>query len=123
MVRPESATIFYAERHVHGARDLFVPVQEQERDSLDVETEQPLEIEAIFIATFQLEWPAALGATYWIGARNSTRFILARSKGNFRRWWVRRRRRSRRLNFRLNYSERQESSFRLGPTAKGKSPG
>lgn len=30
---------------------------------LDVETEQALEIEAAFHRDFQLEWPAALGAT------------------------------------------------------------
>ena len=31
---------------------------------IQVETEQPLEVQASFIRDFQLEWPAAMGGTY-----------------------------------------------------------
>ncbi len=90
MVRPESATILYAGDTFTVRETFFVPVQEQGAVILlDVETEQPLEIEAIFHRDFQLEWPAALGATYldwstqqhafyfggWRGARQQRRRI------------------------------------------------
>src|SRR5213076_2560002 len=64
-VRPESATILYAGDTFSVRETFFVPVREQGAVIvLDVETEQPLEIEAAFHRDFQLEWPAALGATY-----------------------------------------------------------
>src|SRR5712691_3463638 len=58
-VRPESATILYAGDTFTVRETFFVPVQEQGGVILlDVETEQPLEIEAFFHRAFQLEWPA-----------------------------------------------------------------
>src|SRR5712691_5840775 len=64
-VRPESSTILYAGDTFAVRETLFVPVHEQGAVILlDVETEQPFEIEAAFHRDFQLEWPAALGATY-----------------------------------------------------------
>src|ERR1700730_18510781 len=71
-VRPESATIVYAGDTFTVRETFFVPVREQGAVILlDVQTEQPLEIEAVFHRDFQLEWPAALGATSldWIGER------------------------------------------------------
>src|ERR1700704_1934145 len=68
-VRPESSTILYAGDTFAVRETFFVPVHEQGAVILlDVETEQPFEIEAAFHRDFQLEWPAALGATYssWI---------------------------------------------------------
>jgi len=43
---------------------------------LDVETEQPFEIEAVFHRDFQLEWPAALGATYSNWAAEQRAFLF-----------------------------------------------
>src|ERR1700745_1492842 len=64
-VRPESATIVYAGDTFTVRETLFVPVDEQGAVLLlKVATEQPLEIEAVFHRDLQLEWPAALGATY-----------------------------------------------------------
>ena len=64
-VRPESSTILYAGDTFKVRETFFVPVHEQGAVILlDVETEQPFEIEAVFHRDFQLEWPAALGATY-----------------------------------------------------------
>src|SRR5256884_122330 len=60
-VRPESATILYAGDTFTVRETLFVPVDAQGAIIvLNVETEQPLEIEAAFHRDFQLEWPAAL---------------------------------------------------------------
>ncbi len=64
-VRPESTTILYAGDTFRVKETFFAPVDEPGAIiQLDVETEQPLEIEASFHPDFQLEWPAALGATY-----------------------------------------------------------
>ena len=72
-VRPESATILYAGDTFTVRETFFVPVREQGAVIvLDVETEQPLEIEAAFHRDFQLEWPAALGATYLDWAAHAT---------------------------------------------------
>src|SRR5437870_3787763 len=74
IVRPESCTILYAGDTFTVRQTFFVPVREQGAVILlDVETEQPLEIEASFHRDFQLEWPAALGATYlnWAGPQRA----------------------------------------------------
>jgi hypothetical protein len=64
-VRPESASILYAGDNFRVRETLCVPVNEAGAVILlDVETAQPLEVEAGFIGDFQLEWPAALGGTY-----------------------------------------------------------
>src|SRR5207302_3332870 len=64
-VRPESASILFVGDSFRVRETLCVPVQEPGAVILlDVETEQPLEIEAAFTPDFQLEWPAGLGGTY-----------------------------------------------------------
>src|SRR5208282_3963704 len=62
IVRPESTTIVYSGDTFSVRETLFVPVHEAGAVILfDVQTEQPIEIEAAFQRDFQLEWPAALG--------------------------------------------------------------
>ena len=76
-VRPESTTILYAGDTFRVKETFFTPVDEPGAIiELDVETEQPLEIEARFHPDFQLEWPAALGATYssWDAGLHATTF-------------------------------------------------
>src|SRR5713226_5877874 len=76
-VRPESATILYVGDTFRVRETFFIPVREQGALIIfDVETEQPLEIEAAFHRDFQLEWPAALGATYldWAAAQRAFYF-------------------------------------------------
>jgi glycogen debranching enzyme len=66
IVRPESATIVYGGDDFTVRETLFVPVYEQGAIlTFEVETAEPFEIEAAFTPDFQLEWPAALGATYF----------------------------------------------------------
>src|ERR671924_26268 len=56
---------FLTDGEVLAAETLFVPVDTQGAVIVfDVQTEQPLEIQALFHRDFQLEWPAALAATY-----------------------------------------------------------
>ncbi len=120
-VRPESATILYAGDTFKVRETFFVPVQEQGAlILLDVETEQPLEIEAVFHRDFQLEWPAALGATYLDWSAQQHAFYFGEELKKFSALVGSPTAAEPRSEFQTNYSERQESSFRLGPTPKGK---
>lgn len=120
-VRPESATILYAGDTFTVRETFFVPVKEQGAIILlDVETEQPLEIEAAFHRDFQLEWPAALGATYldWIPAQRA--FYFGEEQRKFAALVGSPTAAEPHAEFQTNYAESQESSFRLGATAKSK---
>jgi len=120
-VRPESATILYAGDTFTVRETFFVPVQEQGAVILlEVETEQPLEIEAFFHRDFQLEWPAALGATYLDWSAQQRAFYFGEEQKKFSALVGSPTAAEPHSEFQTNYSERQESSFRLGPTAKGR---
>jgi glycogen debranching enzyme len=122
VTRPESSTIVYTGDTFSVRETFFVPVREPGAVILlEVETETPLEIEAVFHRDFQLEWPAALGATYigWDSGLKAFAFgeeqrkfaaiVGSPTAGNAEE------------EFQTNYSESQENSFRLGAIAKGKS--
>jgi glycogen debranching enzyme len=120
-VRPESSTILYAGDTFTVRETFFVPVHEQGAlIILDVETEQPLEMEAAFHRDFQLMWPAALGATYldWAAAQHT--FYFGEEQKKFAALVGSPTAAEPSAEFQSNYLESQESSFRLGPTAKGK---
>ena len=75
--RPESVTILYTGDTFNVRETFFVPVNEPGAIiKLEIETEHPLEIEALFQRDFQLEWPAALGGTYdfWDDTRKAFYF-------------------------------------------------
>ena len=85
-VRPESASILYAGDTFRVRETLCVPVNEAGAIILlEIETEQPLEVEAAFTADFQLEWPAALGGTYVNWDRERARLRLRRRGAKVRR--------------------------------------
>jgi glycogen debranching enzyme len=120
-VRPESAVILYVGDTFRVRETFFVPVWEQGAlIILDVETEQPLEIEAAFHRDFQLEWPAALGATYlnWAAAQHA--FYFGEEQRKFSALVGSPTATEPHSEFQTNYSESQESSFRLGSTTRGK---
>src|SRR5229473_2194903 len=120
-VRPESATILYASDTFTVQETFFVPVQEQGAVILlDVETEHPLEIEACFHRDFQLEWPAALGATYLDWAKELRAFYFGEEQRKCAALAGSPTAAEPRSEYQTNYSESQESSFRLGATAKGR---
>src|SRR5260370_20610183 len=85
-----------------------------------VETEQTVEIEAAFHRDFQLEWPAALGADYLDWADAQHEFYFGEEQRKFSVLVGSPMATEPHAEFQTNYSESQESSFRLGPTAKGK---
>ena len=58
IVRPESTTIVYASDGFSVRETLFVPVHESGAViALEVQTHDPLQVEAVFHRDFQLEWP------------------------------------------------------------------
>ncbi|HXJ06598.1 MAG TPA: hypothetical protein VNH65_15955 [Candidatus Acidoferrum sp.] len=121
ITRPESSTIVYSGDTFSVRETFFVPVREPGAViSLEVETESPLEIEAIFHRDFQLEWPAALGATYESWDAKVRAFALGEETKKFEAIVGSPSATDAREEFQTNYSESQESSFRLGVIPKGK---
>ncbi|MGC1620622.1 MAG: hypothetical protein WA765_19190 [Candidatus Acidiferrum sp.] len=121
ITRPESSTIVYTGDTFSVRETFFVPVHEAGAVILlDVETETPLEIEAVFHRDFQLEWPAALGGTYESWDAKLHAFALGEEQRKFEAIVGSPTAEDGHEEFQTNYSEAQESSFRLGATAKGK---
>jgi glycogen debranching enzyme len=84
IARPESTSIRYAGDTFQITETFIAPVHEPGVIlRLEIETEQPLEIEAVFHRDFQLEWPAALGATFssWDAARHA--FVFGEEQKKF----------------------------------------
>ncbi len=119
-VRPESATILYAGDSFRVTETLFVPVHETGAVILlDVESKQPLEVEAGFTGDFALEWPAALGGTYidWDAEHHAVAFGEETRK--FSALVGSPTAQDPHLAYETNYSSSQETSLRLGATQTG----
>jgi glycogen debranching enzyme len=120
-VRPESATILYAGDSFRVIETLFVPVNEAGAVILfDVETEQPMEVEAAFVADFQLEWPAALGGTFTAWDAQQHALFLGEETRKFAALVGSPTANDFRLAYQTNYSSSEENSLRLGGSPKGK---
>ena len=120
-VCPESSTILYAGDTFKVRETLFVPVDAQGAVILlNIETEQPLEIEAVFHRDYQLMWPAALGATYLDWSSRNHAFYFGEEQRKFSAFVGSPTATDPHAEFQTNYAESQTSSFRLGATAKGK---
>jgi glycogen debranching enzyme len=121
ITRPESSTIVYAGDTFSVRETFFVPVREPGAVIvLEVETESPLEIEGVFHRDFQLEWPAALGATYIGWDSGLKAFAFGEEQRKFAAMVGSPTAENAEQEFQTNYSESQENSFRLGTIAKGK---
>jgi glycogen debranching enzyme len=121
IVRPEATTILYTSDTFSVRETFFVPVNEPGAIvSFEVETEFPLEIEAVFHRDFQLEWPAALGATYinWDKPRNA--FYFGEEQKKFAAFLGSPTALDARTEFQTNYSSESDNSLRLGISGKGK---
>ena len=121
IVHPESATLVYAGDNFSVRETLFVPVHEPGAVIvLEVETAQPLEIEAGFTGDFQLEWPAAVGGTfsYWDDSQHA--FVFGEEQKKFSALVGSPSAGNPRLAYQTNYSSSEENSLRLGVTSKGK---
>jgi glycogen debranching enzyme len=121
IVRPESATIVYSSDTFTVRETFFVPVKEQGAViSFDVETEQPLEIEARFIRDFQLEWPAAIGGTFIEWDKNLHAFVLSEETRKFAGLVGSPTAVDPGMEFDTNYFDSNADTIRLGVTNKGK---
>jgi glycogen debranching enzyme len=121
IVHPESATLVYAGDNFSVRETLFVPVHEPGAVILlDVETEQPLEIEASFVADFQLEWPAALGGTFHFWDDTQHAFVFGEEQKKFSAMVGSPSASSPQVAYQTNYSSSDENSMRLGVTTKGR---
>jgi glycogen debranching enzyme len=120
-VRPESATITYANDTFTIRGTFFVPVNEPGAVILlDVETEQPLEIEARFLRDFQLEWPAAIGGTYQSWDPQLHAFTMGEETRKFAAIVGSPTAMETQEEYQTNYSASPENGFRLGVTQKGR---
>ena len=120
ITRPESSTIVYTGDTFSVRETFFAPVHEPGAVILlEVKTESPLEIEAVFHRDFQLEWPAALGGTYEFWDAKLHAFVLGEEQKKFEAMVGSPSAADAHEEFQTNYSESQESSFRLGVTPKG----
>jgi len=120
-VRPESASVLYAGDSFRVRESLCVPVTEPGAViSLDVETEQPLEIEAIFTPDFQLEWPAGLGGTYATWDAKERAFFLGEESRKFGAFVGSPSAEGGHVAYETNYSSSQENSMQLGVSPRGK---
>ncbi len=120
-VRPESASILYAGDSFRVRETVCVPVNQAGAVILlEIETEQPLEVQASFTPDFQLEWPAALGGTFVDWDAKQHAFIFGEETHRFSALLGSPTAGDARLGYETNYSSSDENSLRLGVTQKGK---
>ena len=121
IAHPESTTLLYSGDTFVIRETFFAPVDQPGAViELQIETEQPLEIEASFIRDFQLEWPASMGGTY-IGWSDPLRaFFFGEDRQKFSAMAGSPTAASPQLEYETNYSGTHRSSMRLGVTAKGR---
>ena len=120
-VRPESASILYVGDSFRVRETLCVPVNEAGAVILlDVETAEPLEIEAAFIGDFQLEWPAALGGTFVTWDAKERAVLFGEEARKYAALIGSPTATDAHLSYQTNYSSSEENSLRLGVTQRGK---
>lgn len=120
-VRPESASILYVGDSFRVRETLCAPVHEAGAViTLEVETEQPLEIEARFTPDFQLEWPAALGGTYVTWDEREHAFFFGEEARRYAAFVGSPTGHDAHVAYETNYSASDENSMRFGVTQKGK---
>ncbi len=84
IVHPESTAIVYTGDAFSVRETLFVPVHESGAViTFEVDTTEPLEIEAVFDRDFQLEWPATLAGVGEEWDPNLRAFHFADDSGKF----------------------------------------
>jgi glycogen debranching enzyme len=121
VARPESTTLVYAGDTFAIHETFFVPVDQPGAViEIQIETEQPLEIQASFIRDFQLEWPAAMGGTYvrWNDPLHG--FLFGEDHQKFAAIAGSPTATVLQLEYETNYGGSHISSMKLGATAKGK---
>ena len=120
-VRPESASLLYVGDSFRVRETLCVSINEPGAViALEVETEQPLEIEVGLTPDFQLEWPAGLGGTYVTWDARERAFYFGEESRKFAAFVGSPTAEGAHVAYETNYSASTENSMQLGVTAKGK---
>src|SRR5436853_5368424 len=120
-VRPESCTIYYAGDTFSVAETLLIPINESGAYiKIDAETEQPLDIEAVFQREFKLDWPATLGGTYLNWDKPLHAFCFGEEQKKFAAFVGAPTTGEVQQEYATNYSESHENSIDLGVISKGK---
>lgn len=120
-VRPESSTILYTGDTFAVRETFFVPVREPGAIiTIEVETAEPLEVQAVFERDFQLEWPAALGGTYAYWDPKVNAFHFGEEQKKFSAFVGSPTAVDVQSEYDTNYSGSKQNSFRLGVTEKGR---
>jgi len=121
LVWPESSTIVYSGDTFTVRETFFVPANEAGAViSIEVETEEPLEVTASFQRDFQLEWPAAIGGTYESWDPELHAFVLGEETKKFVAVVGSPTAVETREEYQTNYSEYHWNALRLGATPKGR---
>lgn len=116
--RPESVTIHYVGDTFEVRETLFVPVQEAGAVILfDINSPLPLNINVSFEPDFQLEWPAALGATFVNWDPKLHAFAYGEEQKKFAALVGSPTAAHEKLSYQTNYSSSNENSFELGITS------
>src|SRR5947208_11217875 len=120
-VRPESCTIYYVGDTFSVAETFLIPINESGAYiKLDTETEQPLDVEAVFQRDFQLEWPTGLGGTYLKWDKTRHAFSFGEEQKNFAAVVASPTAGEVQHEYATNYSESHENSIDLGVISKGR---
>jgi glycogen debranching enzyme len=113
--RPESVMIHYVGDTFSVRETLFVPVQEAGAVILfDITSPQPLNISVSFEPDFQLEWPAALGATFVNWDPKLHAFVYGEEQKKYAALAGSPTAANEKLSYQTNYSSSNENSFELG---------
>ena len=119
--RPESVTIQYVGDTFKVRETLFVPLQEAAAAMVfEITSPQPLNITVSFEPDFQLEWPAALGATFVNWDPKLHAFAYGEEQKKYAALVGSPTAVNEKLSYQTNYSSSNENSFDLGATTSRK---
>jgi glycogen debranching enzyme len=121
IARPESTALVYTGDTFSLRETFFVPVDQPGAViEIQVETEQPLEVQASFVRDFQLEWPAAMGGTYVSWSDEVHGFVFGEDRQKFAALAGSPSATEPQLEYATNYGGTHTSSMKLGVTGKGR---
>jgi glycogen debranching enzyme len=121
IARPESTTLVYAGDTFSLRETFFVPDDQPGAViEIQVETEQPLELQVSFVRDFQLEWPAAMGGTYVSWSDELHAFVFGEDRQKFAALAGSPSATDAHVEYETNFGGTHTSSMKLGVTAKGR---
>ncbi|MGC2164061.1 MAG: amylo-alpha-1,6-glucosidase [Silvibacterium sp.] len=120
IVRPSSTTLIYANDTFTVRETITVPIdQPAALIRLDIQTAQPLDVQAVFQHDFQLEWPAGMGGSNIDWDPHLKAFIMADEQRKFEAVVGSPTATDFHVEYESNYSSSPDNSFNLGVVEKG----